>query len=190
MRGRILEAFLMAAVIGAPVSAEAGWREHANSYDRNRIERLSESRMQGMADSGGIDAVQSAMSAPVVSGGSPAGEWRCRTLKLGGMTPSMIYTWHHCRITDRGGVLAFEKLDGTQRMAGTLYPDGEGYVYLGASWVKGEHPHRYSGAGASVGAKTTPDDQAGKLFMTASGARIELPFPAQESTFDVIELRR
>ena len=35
-----------------------------------------------------------------------------------------------------------------------------------------------------------PDDQVGMLHATAAGARIEMPFPVQESTFDVIELRR
>jgi hypothetical protein len=75
-------------------------------------------------------------------------------------------------------------------MGGTLYPEGSGYVYLGASWVKGEHPHRYSGNGASVGAHATPDDQIGRMTATTNGARLEMPYPLQESTFDVIELRR
>ncbi len=88
------------------------------------------------------------------------------------------------------GGLLFEKTGGTQRMAGRLYAEDDGFVYLGASWVKGEPPHRYSGSGASVGAHATPDDQIGRLTATSYGARLELPYPLQESTFDVIELRR
>lgn len=191
MRGRILEAFVVALMLGLPVAAHAGWRDVASSFDQKRLARLSESRSQGLAESGGIDEVRAAMDLPAVSGGSLTGAWRCRTLKLGGMTQSMVYVWHHCRISERGGDLHFEKIDGTQRMAGTLYREGNGYVYLGASWVKGEQPHRYSGNGASVGAAATPDDQAGMLFATAGGgARIELPYPVQESVFDVIVLKR
>lgn len=190
MRGRTLEAFLIALVLAVPVAARAGWRDVASAHDQNRLARLSEARAQGMAESGGVEAVRAAMDAPVVSGGSLTGAWRCRTLKLGGMTMSMVYVWHHCRISERGGELVFEKLDGTQRMQGTLYPEGNGYVYLGASWVKGETPRLYSGSGASVGAGATPDDQAGQLFVTASGARIEMPYPLQESVFDIVELKR
>jgi hypothetical protein len=84
----------------------------------------------------------------------------------------------------------FEKLNGTQRMAGRLYADGDGYVYLGASWVKGEQPHRYSGNGASAGAEATPDDQIGRMTATSNGARLEMPYPVQESRMDVVELRR
>lgn len=187
MSRRALEAFVIAAVLLAPVAAEAGWQDRATSFDQGRLARLDEARAQGLAESGGT--ASDVLNAPV-TGGSVAGDWRCRTIKLGGMTPSRVYGWFRCRIVDRGGVLAFEKVSGTQRMAGLLYPEGEGYVYLGASWVKGEPPHRYSGNEASLGAHATPDDQVGVLHATAAGARIEMPFPVQESTFDVIELRR
>ena len=51
--------------------------------------------------------------------------------------------------------------------------------------------HAYSGSGASYGAVQTPDDEIGLLSGIGPGhARIELPYPVQESAFDVIELRR
>jgi hypothetical protein len=56
--------------------------------------------------------------------------------------------------------------------------------------VKGERAHDYSGTGASMGAHATPDDQIGMLTATANGARLEMPYPLQESTFDVIEMKR
>ena len=182
-----LNAVLIAAAMLAPVAAHAGWRDEASSFDQSRLARLDEARSRGLAESNG--AAQEALNAPA-TGGSITGNYRCRTIKLGGMTPSMQYSWFRCRITDEGGLLRFEKISGSQRMGGTLYPEGNGYVYLGASWVKGETPHRYSGNGASFGARATPDDQVGRLTATASGARIELPYPVQESLFDVIELRR
>jgi len=184
---RTLKAILIASAILVPVAAQAGWQDEATSFDQSRLARLDEARSQAMAEAGG--AASDALSA-LASGGSLTGSWRCRTIKLGGMTSSKTYSWFHCRISDEGGVLHFEKTSGTQRMGGTLYPDGNSYVYLGASWVKGEHPHLYSGNGAAVGAQATPDDQIGRMTATANGARLEMPFPMQESTMDVIELRR
>ena len=182
-----LKTLLIAAAILVPVTAQAGWRDEASSFDQSRLARLDEARSRGLAESNG--AAQDVLSAPA-TGGSLIGSWRCRTIKLGGMTPSMQYSWFRCRITDEGGLLHFEKISGSQRMGGTLYPEGNGYVYLGASWVKTEHPHRYSGNGASVGAGATPDDQIGMMTATANGARLEMPYPVQESTFDVVELQR
>ena len=187
MARRVLEAALIASALLAPAAAQAGWRDQASTFDQNRLAHIDEARARAMSESGG--AAAEVLSAPV-TGGAVTGSWRCRTLKLGGMTDAMVYSWYRCRISAHEGRLVFEKLSGTQRMAGLLYPEGGGYVYLGASWVKGEHPHRYSGSGASFGARATPDDQAGMLYATASGARIEIPSPIQESDFDVIELRR
>ncbi len=196
MRGRTLEAFLMALALLVPVAAEAGWHDEASSFDQNRLARLDESRAKGLAEAhgrgtGDAEAIHETLDRPAVSGGSLAGAWHCRTIKLGGMTPFVVYSWHRCRIAEYRGGLAFEKLDGTQRMAGQLHAEGGSYVYLGASWVKGETPHRYSGSGASAGASATPDDQIGLLSSTGGGtARLELPYPVQESSFDVVELRR
>jgi hypothetical protein len=184
---RTLNAVLVAAAVLIPVAAQADWRDEASSFDQSRLARLDEARSRGMAESGG--AAQEALNAPA-TGGSITGNYRCRTIKLGGMTPSMTYSWFRCRVFEHNGALRFEKTSGSQRMGGTLYADGDHYVYLGASWVKGETPHRYSGSGASVGARSTPDDQIGVMTATASGARLEMPYPVQESLFDVVELRR
>jgi hypothetical protein len=101
-----------------------------------------------------VTAARSILSAGVVSASPPrlTGTWRCRTIKLGGLTPTIVYSWFKCRISDRGGQLLFEKIGGSQRTSGTLYPDGGGFVYLGASYVHyngaNEKPPHYSGTGA------------------------------------------
>jgi hypothetical protein len=184
-----LKAILIAAAFLVPVTAQAGWRDEASSFDQSRLARLDEARSQALSESGNNGAAHEALD-PAPAGGSLVGTWRCRTIKLGGMTPSMVYTWFHCRVFEYNGALRFEKVSGSQRMGGTLYPEGNGYVYLGASWVNTEHPHRYSGNGASFGAQATPDDQIGMMTKTTAGARLEMPYPVQESTFDVVELRR
>jgi hypothetical protein len=184
-----LNVLLVAAVIAMPAAAHAGWRDEASSFDQSRLARLGEARDQARAEAGNVPEAHEAFESGHARG-SITGSWRCRTIKLGGMTPSKVYTWFHCRVTRHGDTLHFEKVSGSQRMGGTLYPEGNGYVYLGASWVKGEHPHNYSGNGASFGAQSTPDDQIGMLTETSHGAIIEMPYPVQESTMDVVELRR
>jgi hypothetical protein len=188
---------LIAASLLATTAAQAGWQDRVSPYDANRLTKLEEAKAKALSeaaagpDMGVIHAVldPEAMS---VSADSLKGSWRCRTIKIGGMTPDVVYSWFRCRIHENGDGLTFEKISGSQRLSGQLYPDESGgYVLLGAFSVKGEKSHIYSGNGASAGAMATPDDAAGVLEATGSGsARIEFPYPVQESTFDVIELKR
>jgi hypothetical protein len=177
-------------------AAHAGWREDASPFDVKRFSQLEESKSRGLSEAqSGPDAelIHAVLDAAPesVSQGALAGNWRCRTIKLGGMTPDVVYSWFHCRVSERGGGLWFEKVSGSQRLSGALYPDERGYVLLGAFSVKGEPAHRYSGNSASAGAQATPDDAIGLLEATGrSSARIEFPSPLQESAFDVIEMKR
>jgi hypothetical protein len=197
---RKTEAVALATLLMLSSVASAGWREDASPADVQRLDRLTEARAKGLLEAqdakpSDVAAAKSILQAGPVSSGRIAGAWKCRTLKLGGVTPAVVYGWFTCRISDRSGRLFFEKLGGSQRTSGYLYPDAGGYVYLGASYVHyngaNEKPPQYSGTGASAGAAQTPDDQIGLLSLTYDGrARLELPYPVQESTFDVIELKR
>ena len=200
MHSKIAAALTFALIATA---ANAGWRDEASQFDAQRLSRLDESRAKGLdgasrgASPSDLAAIDSVIHAQVTTASPSAltGVWRCRTIKLGGLTPDVIYSWFRCRISERGGALFFEKLSGSQRTSGFLYSEGSGYVYLGASYVTAygppEKPPVYSGRGASAGAAATPDDQIGLLSLLADGrARLELPYPVQESTFDVLELKR
>jgi hypothetical protein len=181
-------------------AAQASWEDVASPYDVQRLSRLHEARAKGMdaAQYGPIQrdarAVHAAFGGDMhpISRGELVGHWHCRTAKGGGILPAIGYGWFSCRVSERGGHLFFEKMGGTQRLAGYLYPhESGGYVLLGAWSVKGESMHAYSGNGASAGAQTSPDDAIGLL--SAAGRqhlRIEFPFPGQESVYDVMELRR
>ncbi|MGN6516887.1 MAG: DUF4893 domain-containing protein [Rhizomicrobium sp.] len=190
---RMVGLTIVAVLLATP--ALAGWRDVATQADQKRLSLLDESKARGMqqAEAGSDMGVIHAVLDPA---GGPAdgieGMWRCRLIKLGGMTPSRVYSWFTCRISDRGGHLFFNKVSGSTRTAGYLYPNGGGkYVYLGAEYMRTEPMHAYSGSGASYGAQQTPDDEIGLLSgIGHSHARIELPYPVQESAFDVIELRR
>jgi hypothetical protein len=198
MRKGLCSGMLAAMVLcGSAAAAQAGWQDQASPYDVKRLSLLEDSKSRGLAEAEqGRDAalVHGVVDAPAVSAseGGLEGTWRCRTIKLGGMAPDVVYSWFTCRIGERDGALEFVKISGTQRLAGTLYPNETGgYVLLGALSAKGEPMHRYSGNSEAVGARATPDDAVGVLEATGRGsARIELPYPVQESVFDVIELKR
>jgi len=200
---RKLEIFAIASLLLVAASANAGWQEQASRFDAQRLSHLAESRAKGLdeasrgAPAADLAVIHSVLDAEAVDASSSplGGIWRCRTIKLGGITPDVVYSWFRCRISLRHGAPYFEKLTGSQRTSGFLYPQGGGFVYLGASYVTAygppEKPPHYSGTGAAVGAPATPDDQIGVLSLLADGrARLELPYPRLESTFDVIELKR
>ena len=188
---------LIAASLLAATAAHAGWQDHVSPGDANRLAKLEEAKAKALSEAASgpdMGAIHAVLDPDAVSASADAlrGAWRCRTIKIGGMTPDVVYSWFRCRIHENGEGLAFEKISGSQRLAGQLYPnESGGYVLLGAFSVKGEKAHIYSGNGASAGAMATPDDAAGVLEATgSSSARIEFPYPVQESTFDVIELKR
>jgi hypothetical protein len=201
MRTGTVEAVALSFLILSSASY-AGWRDDAAPRDVDRLAHLSESRQKGLEEAASgntsdVAAIRSILSAgTVAAGGRIAGNWRCRTMKLGGLTPEIVYSWFRCRISERDGRLFFEKLNGSQRTSGYLYREGDGYVYLGAQYVGSgygpmEKRPSYSGNSTAAGAGETPDDQIGMLSLTYDGrARLELPYPVQESTFDVIELKR
>jgi hypothetical protein len=188
---------LTSALAFAASAAQAGWQDIANPHDAQRISQLEEAKAKALgeaqagSDMATIHAVLDPAAVPA-SDSAFTGSWRCRTIKMGGITPSVVYGWFSCRISDRGGHLFFQKTSGSQMTNGWLYPNGDGtFIYLGATTMKGEKVNAYSGNGASAGAGATPDDQIGVLASIGQGrARIEMPYPLQESTFDVIELKR
>lgn len=187
-------------VLAVAAPALADWEDVASPYDVQRLSQLDEARARGAdaAHSDPIerdgDAVLSAVMGGVhpLSRGEIAGNWRCRTAKAGGILPPVGYSWFHCRVSARDGHLFFQKLDGTQRLAGWLYPhESGGFVLLGAWSVKGEPMHTYSGNGVSAGARSSPDDAVALISGTGDGrVRLEFPFPGQESVYDVMEMRR
>ncbi len=193
----ILAAAALLALTGA---ACADWKSQISDYDAGRLTSLEQARADAVhqaetrGGTGDFRAIKETFEADAHGVPEQAlyGAWRCRQLKLGGMTGYAVFSWFPCRISRVNGGLWFEK-QGTQRMAGYLYPEQGGlWVYLGAQSARGEPWHRYSGRYASVGAVTTPDDQVGALVGIANNAlRLDLPTPAtQESDFDAIEMVR
>jgi len=180
-------------------SAYAGWRDQVSPPDIDRLAHLNDARDDAMAQArqrggkGDYRAIERILGpeAHAVPEQALYGSWRCRQIKLGGMSGYYVFDWFNCRISNAGGGIWFEK-SGTQRMAGYLHPQEGMWVYLGAQSAKGEPLHRYSGRAASAGGVINPDDQVGVLVGIGDNhLRLDLPSPGtQESDFDSIELVR
>jgi len=200
MRGRPILKAATAVTLFAVSPAFAAWQDRASPYDLERLSHLAQSRATALQEAEHrAPARDLAIARAVLNRGtrpaalaSLSGRWRCRTIKLGGMTPSVVYSWFSCRIGEHNGHAYFEKLSGTQHFGGALYKhESGGYVLLGAmNWARDADAH-YSGGRDFIGAPTTVSDAVGLLSAIGPNtARIEFPYPAQESSFDVIELRR
>ena len=197
--GRITRIALGMALSLAATPAFAGWRDEASPADTARIEQLPQIRQAAIDDArhgqgqGDWRAIPRVMQPE--GHGIPAqaliGNWHCRQMKLGGMTSYMVYDrWFTCNVRPFRGGLLLQKMDGSQRFVGFLFPENGAWVYLGASSVRGESWHNYSGASPALGAQATPDDQIGLLTGIGDNhLRLEIP-AVQESDLDVVEFAR
>ena len=182
-----------------PSLAMAAWQDQISPADLARLGQLPQIRNAALADAqhgaGRGDArVLARVMQPqghAISANDLIGHWRCRQIKLGRMASYMVYDgWFACNIRAMGNGLQLEKTNGSQLFAGQLFAEGGGWVYLGASRVRGEPRHSYSGASPGLGAQVTPDDQVGLLTGIGDNhLRLEIP-SVQESLLDVVEFAR
>ncbi len=190
---------LALSLAAVPSHAFAGWQDRASSADIERLGHLSQIRDAAMADAlagrgrGDARAIARVMrpEGHAIPARALTGSWRCRQIKLGRMTAYMVYDgWFRCNIRAVKDGLLLEKTSGTQRFSGMLFAQDGAWVYLGASSVKGEPVHHYSGRSPAIGAQVTPDDQIGLLTGIGDNhLRLEIP-AVQESLLDVVEFTR
>lgn len=160
--------------------------------DKVRLDRYDETRKAaldeaGAGDPSGLKQVNDLLARPLVafSDKDLTGDWRCRTIKLGGDFGALtIYGWFKCKVTDDGSGWVLEKTSGSQRTSGRFYDDGENRsIYLGSFHVAGDPVKPYGD-----GPKT---DQVGYAFRNGPDAwRIEFPAPYYESRLDILEFKR
>jgi hypothetical protein len=181
------------AVPGARQSA--GWRSVATEHDRERLrgwrtawtEALELARNAGHGTEIGREAALLDPDAALLEPLPPPGDYDCRTIKVGGQSPTglhyVAYPRFHCRISDEQGVLTFTKLSGSQRPIGALFDDGERrYVFLGTLQLGDETRALQYG-------RDQERDMAGLLERVGERRwRLVFPSPHFESLLDVIEL--
>lgn len=175
--------------------APADWRGVATAADRERLRNWRDAwmtalakvqaagRTPALAPLGALFEPDRALTAAL----PPSGDYRCRVFKLGARHPGLpelsVHPYFECRIDDEGEVRSLYKLSGSQRPVGLLFRDGDTRgIFLGTLMLGDETSAMQYGQDATR-------DMAG--IVERIGDRrwwLVLPYPAFESTLDVIEL--
>jgi hypothetical protein len=171
------------------------WRSVATEADRERVREwrtawlraLARARAAGHGPAIAAEGVLLQPDAAQDTVAPPAGDYRCRTIKIGakgeGMLEYVAYPAFRCRIGGGEGVLDFAKLNGSQRPIGRLFPENERrMIFLGTLQL-----------GDEVGTLRYGHDaeraMAGVLERVGERRwRLVFPAPHFESILDVIEL--
>ena len=173
---------------------ETRWRMITTDQDRERLRNWRKAWVEALPKARTADAAavaeQGALFEPDQALGRampPAGDYKCRTFKLGGQRPGMrdftAYPWFNCRIGREGEMPSFTKLDGSQRPMGRIYAETDTRaIFLGALELGDETiPLAYGQDGKR--------DMAGYIERVGTSRwRLVLPWPTFESQLDVIEL--
>lgn len=191
MNYRLLALALVLALPAGPALAEGVVQKLMTPADKARLAKYDETRKAALEEAKGgnaaeITALEALLAKPLLS--TPdfdlGGDWQCRTTKVGGLSPLVVYGWFKCRVSDDGSGWKLDKISGSQRTTGRFYDDGETrMIYLGSFFVAGETPKPYGSGPES--------DQVGYAFRTGPAEwRIEFPAPRYESKLDILEFKR
>jgi hypothetical protein len=196
MKRFIPAALVLLLICGAFPSASLADGELAtllSEADKARLAQFDTVRSSAIAEAeAGADAQDRLVLDRVLSGSGlefepdydPSGDWQCRTIKLGGGLPLVIYGWFKCRISDDGSGWSLEKTTGSQRTSGRLFNEsGNRLVYVGAGHYADEKLRSY-------GQDAERDQVAYVVRPDAKRLRFEFPLPKFESRFDILELKR
>jgi hypothetical protein len=160
-------------------------QQKLDGYEKTRAAAIGEARTAGSsADVAVLEAVLSGGELSLVDGFDMTGTWRCRTIKMGGSVPLVIYGWFNCRVSDDGSGWRLEKTSGSQRTTGRFFTQNDTRaIYLGALHMAAEAPLAYG--------QSENRNQLGIAVRPAENRiRIEFPAPEFESAFDILELQR
>jgi hypothetical protein len=179
----------------AAVPAAASWRAVATDFDRERMRKwrtawvkaVTQARAGGHESEVAAEGVLLEPDAALKGAAPPPGDYRCRVVKVGGKSEAMLdfvaYPAFDCRISAGAGAMDFVKLTGSQRPVGRLFADGDRrLIFLGTLQLGDER-------GILRYGHDRQRDMIG-LFERIGERRWRLafPYPAFESTLDVIEL--
>lgn len=176
-------------------SVAANWRVVATPDDRRRLGQwrtaFTEALAQALAKGHAADVTrEGALLHPdsaLANARIPAGDYRCRVIKLGAAQPGLgsftRYPAFDCRISDEGEVASFAKISGSQRPVGLIFDsDAQRQVFLGTMMLGDESRAIDYGRDADR-------DMVGAIERIGPARwRLILPYPRFESIMDVIEL--
>jgi Domain of unknown function (DUF4893) len=179
----------------AAVPAIAGWRDVATDSDLERarkwrtawVRSIAKARANGHSAEIDREGLLLDPDSGLRGAAPPAGDYRCRVIKIGAMSEGLLdyvaYPYFDCRVSAGAGAMDFVKLTGSQRPVGRLFPDGERrMVFLGTLQLGDEH-------GVLRYGHDRQRDMIGLLERIGERRwRLAFPYPAFESTLDVMEL--
>lgn len=183
------------AIGSAVMPGASGWRRYATMADRDRLTRVRPAWEQALreARTGGRAADLAALGpladpdALMTEPAPPPGDYRCRTIKLGAQAPGApvytAYDWFRCRIQPEDDHLLFVKENGSQRPAGRLWNDNAGRMVFLGTMILGDETDAYA-----YGADRERNLVGALERIGERRWRLALPWPAWESTLDIIEL--
>jgi hypothetical protein len=189
---RTLVLAFLALCLAGPAVADGAIVRILTAQDRERLARLDATRTAALAEARSRGAPGDVAVLDRVVSGRPlsvrrtdlAGEWRCRTLKLGKAAGLVVYGWFRCRIVDDGAGWRLDKLTGSQRVSGRFYDDGETRMTFVGALSLGDEPRAAYG---QPGAR----NQAGIAVRPGPDRlRLEFPEPEFESAFDILDMER
>ena len=193
----LLAAFLFPLTACATTQATPvvlSWQEVATPDDRVRLRdwRTAFTRAIEQAKAGGNAADverEGLLLEPdaAVGGTIPNGDYRCRVIKVGAKSEGMLnfvaYPEFRCRVSQQGPVQHFDKLTGSQRPHGTIYPADQLRQIMLGTMVLGDETRAYQ-----YGRDVDRDLAAWVEKIGDNRWRIIMPYPRFESTLDVMEL--
>ncbi len=184
-----------ALLLGAPAQAQSDLRAEDATRLQGFTQAAGDALLQALASGAPDDvaALSKALSgAPQIAfDASLAGDWKCRTMKLGGLSALVVYTNFACRFTASDTGFTFEKLTGSQRTRGTITLREGRAIYVGVGFVAGQNPPAYADLPADFQSEgTIQTDIAVFERISPTRARLMFPSPAVESDFDILELTR
>jgi hypothetical protein len=179
-------------VAATPAVAASDLASRLSERDQERLAAFDATRTQAVAaaEAGGsaadvatLSAVLDATPQPIL-GEDIRGDYRCRTMKLDGVVPLVVYGWFACRIEEDDTGYRLVKLTGSQRVSGHFIDESESrLIFWGTAHYADEAPMRYDVAGDR--------NVVGYFFKIGDGRYLlEQPLPATESRFDILELER
>lgn len=142
---------------------------------------------------GDVDMLQSALAgaplAPLQT--NLGGAWKCRTIRLGGDVPLVVYAQFDCEITPDGTTFHFEKLSGSQRSSGTILLIDRRMIYLGVGYADGVHPLPYGALPGGDFGSTMVQPQVGIVEqVNPDMVRIMFPAPVVGAQLEILLLTR
>lgn len=180
----------VALCLTAAAAAQADWRARIRAEDGERLARWASGVHAIMVDIQPgeyydispltVRRLLDAQAGPLDARALP-GNWRCRNVQIG-QRGVFGYPPFECRIRQTPQGLFFEKVSGSQRLSGLLYPDdAQHLVLLGGATVNQEPQRSYRGDG-------NQDDVVGSLYATGRN-RLLLTFTGFHGT-QLYELTR